>query len=40
MDPVAVAFHRMAEERQRQVYFKGTEWQEGRVSEQGLEAPY
>jgi hypothetical protein len=40
LDPVAVAFHQMAEERQRQVYFKGTEWQEGRVSQQGFEAPY
>lgn len=40
MDPVAVAFHRKAEEMQRQVYFKDTEWQDSRVSVQGVESPY
>ena len=32
LDPVAVAFHRKAEERQRQIYFRGTAWQDTRVS--------
>ena len=40
MDPVAVAFHRKAEEMQRQVYFKDTEWQNERVSAEGVESPY
>ena len=40
LDPVAVAFHRKAEEMQRQVYFKNTEWQESRVSPEGVESPY
>ena len=40
MDPVAVAFHRKAEEMQRQVYFKDTEWQDSRVSVQGVDSPY
>jgi hypothetical protein len=40
LDPVAVAFHKKAEEMQRQVYFKGTEWQTKRVSDEGVEAPY
>ena len=40
LDPVAVAFHQKAEEMQRQVYFKGTEWQNKRISEEGVEAPY
>lgn len=40
LDPVAVAFHQKAEEMQRQVYFKGTEWQENRVSDAGVESPY
>lgn len=39
-DPIAVAFHKKAEEMQRQVYFKGTEWQASRVSKDGVEAPY
>ena len=40
LDPVAVAFHQKAEEMQRQVYFKGKEWQENRVSDAGVESPY
>ena len=40
LDPVAVAFHQKAEEMQRQVYYKGTEWQEKRVTDDGVEAPY
>lgn len=30
-DPVAVAFHRRAEEQQRQIYYRGTDWQEHRT---------
>jgi non-heme Fe2+,alpha-ketoglutarate-dependent halogenase len=40
LDPVAVAFHRKAEEQQRQIYFQGTEWAETRVSKEGVTAPY
>ena len=40
LDPVAVAFHRKAEEMQRQVYYKDTEWQDDRVSAEGVESPY
>ena len=40
LDPLAVAFHRKAEEMQRQVYFKDTEWQDDRVSAEGVESPY
>lgn len=40
LDPVAVTFHQKAEEMQRQVYYKGTEWQEKRVTDDGVEAPY
>ena len=40
LDPVAVAFHRKAEEQQRQIYFRGTAWQETRVSPEGVTAPY
>ena len=40
LDPVAVAFHRRAEEQQRQIYFRGTEWQDTRVSREGVTAPY
>ncbi len=30
-DPVAVEFHRRAEEQQRQIYYHGTDWQEHRT---------
>ena len=40
LDPVAVAFHKKAEEQQRQIYFQGTEWQENRVSKEGVTSPY
>ena len=40
LDPVAVTFHQKAEEMQRQVYYKGTEWHEKRVTDDGVEAPY
>ena len=40
LDPVAVAFHRKAEEQQRQIYFRGTAWEETRVSREGVAAPY
>ncbi len=40
LDPVAVAFHKKAEERQRQIYYQGTTWQDNRTSEQGVAAPY
>ena len=40
LDPVAVAFHRKAEEQQRQIYFRGTAWQDTRVSHEGVTAPY
>jgi ectoine hydroxylase-related dioxygenase (phytanoyl-CoA dioxygenase family) len=40
LDPVAVAFHKKAEEQQRKIYFQGTEWQNARVSSQGVESPY
>ncbi len=40
LDPVAVAFHQKAEERQRQIYYQGTAWQQDRVSQQGVTAPY
>lgn len=40
LDPVAVAFHKKAEEPQRQIYFQGTEWAETRVSKEGMTAPY
>ena len=38
--PVAVAFHRRAEEQQRRIRFRGTEWQDTRVSRVGVTAPY
>ena len=40
LDPIAVAFHKKAEEQQRKIYFKDTEWQENRVTEEGKAAPY
>jgi hypothetical protein len=40
LDPVTVAFHKKAEEQQRQIYFQGTEWQENRVSNEGVTSPY
>jgi non-heme Fe2+,alpha-ketoglutarate-dependent halogenase len=40
LDPVAVAFHAKAEEEQRKIYFKDTEWQETRVTDDGVVAPY
>lgn len=40
LDPVAVAFHAKAEEEQRKIYFKDTEWQEKRVTEDGVVSPY
>ena len=40
LDPVAVAFHKKAEEQQRKIYFQGTEWQDSRVSSQGVASPY
>lgn len=39
-DPIAVAFHKKAEEQQRQIYFKDTDWQDDRVSKEGVVAPY
>ncbi len=40
LDPVAVAFHKKAEEQQRRIYFQGTEWAATRVSKAGVTAPY
>jgi non-haem Fe2+, alpha-ketoglutarate-dependent halogenase len=40
MDPVAVAFHQRAEEQQRKILYKDTEWQDARVSADGASAPY
>lgn len=40
MDPPAVAFHAKAEEQQRKIYFKDTEFQEERVTEDGKVSPY
>ncbi len=31
LDPAAVAFHEMAQERRRQIYYQGTEWNEFRT---------
>ncbi|HIF09268.1 MAG TPA: phytanoyl-CoA dioxygenase [Sneathiellales bacterium] len=40
LDPVAVAFHTRAEEQQRQILYKDTEWADARVSTSGARAPY
>jgi non-heme Fe2+,alpha-ketoglutarate-dependent halogenase len=40
LDPVAVAFHQKAEDRQRQIYYRGTAWEDNRDSNQGVAAPY
>jgi non-haem Fe2+, alpha-ketoglutarate-dependent halogenase len=40
LDPIAVAFHKKAEEQQRQIYFKETEWEADRVTKEGVKSPY
>ncbi len=40
LDPVAVAFHRKAEEQQRKILYRDTAWADGRVAADGAPSPY